>query len=108
MGAHFFLRIHENSDLQQVAQQFPGTVIATSIQASRNLFEIPLSGPTAFVFGNEGAGLSRELIQAVDENIVIPMPGKTESLNAAAAAAICFFEKVRQDKVLAAANLGTK
>jgi len=48
------------------------------------------------------------LIQAVDENIVIPMPGKTESLNAAAAAAICFFEKVRQDKVLAAANLGTK
>jgi TrmH family RNA methyltransferase len=108
MGAHFFLRIHENSDLQQVAQQFPGTVIATSIQASRNLFEIPLSGPTAFVFGNEGAGLSKELIQAVDENIVIPMPGKTESLNAAAAAAICFFEKVRQDKVFAAANLGTK
>ena len=87
MGAHFFLRIHENSDLQQVAQQFPGTVIATSIQASRNLFEIPLSGPTAFVFGNEGAGLSKELVQAVDENIVIPMPGKTESLNAAAAAA---------------------
>ncbi len=108
MGAHFFLRIHEDSDLQKVARQFPGTVIATSIQATRNLFEIPLAGPTAFVFGNEGAGLSKKMIQASDENIIIPMPGKTESLNAAAAAAICFFEKVRQDKAFAAAGIGTK
>lgn len=110
MGAHFFLRIHENSDLQKIAQQFPGTVVATSIQASKNLFEISLVGPTAFVFGNEGAGLSKEILQTVDENIVIPMPGKTESLNAAAAAAICFFEKVRQDRASAtlATGIGTK
>lgn len=109
MGAHFFLNIHENSDLQNVAQQFPGTVIATSIQASKNLFEISLAGPVAFVFGNEGAGLSKEMIQAADENIVIPMPGKTESLNAAAAAAICFFEKVRQDSAaLTSGGIGTK
>ncbi|HLP82369.1 MAG TPA: RNA methyltransferase [Nitrosomonas sp.] len=99
MGAHFFLRIHENSDLQTVAAQFAGMVITTSIQASKNLFEISLAGPIAFVFGNEGAGLSKEIIKACDENISIPMPGKTESLNAAAAAAICFFEKVRQDSV---------
>jgi len=97
MGAHFFLRIHENCDLQTIAAQFSGTVIATSIQASKNLFEISLAGSIAFVFGNEGAGLSTEIIKACDENISIPMPGKTESLNAAAAAAICFFEKVRQD-----------
>jgi TrmH family RNA methyltransferase len=109
MGAHFFLRIHENSDLQMIALQFAGTVVATSIQATRNLFEIPLSGPVAFVFGNEGAGLSKEMVQAADENIVIPMPGKTESLNAAAAAAICFFEKVRQDKTTGASPaIGTK
>jgi TrmH family RNA methyltransferase len=36
------------------------------------------------------------------------MPGKTESLNVAAAAAICFFEKVRQDKLAAATGIGTK
>lgn len=96
MGAHFFLQLHENCDLPQIARQFPGTVIATSIQASKSLFEVPLMGATAFVFGNEGGGLSEEMIQAADENISIPMPGKTESLNAAAAAAICFFEKVRQ------------
>lgn len=108
MGAHFFLRIHENCDLQKVAQQFSGTVIATSIQVTRNLFEISLTGPTAFIFGNEGAGLSKEMIQAAHENIAIPMPGKTESLNVAAAAAICFFEKVRQDKLAAATGIGTK
>jgi len=98
MGAHFLLRIHENYDLQKAAQEFPGTVIATSIQATKNLFEISLAGPTAFVFGNEGAGLTKEMIRAANENISIPMPGKTESLNAAAAAAICFFEKVRQNR----------
>ncbi len=109
MGAHFFLRIHENCDLQKVAQEFSGTVIATSIQATKTLFEISLAGPTAFVFGNEGAGLSKEMIQAANENISIPMPGKTESLNAAAAAAICFFEKVRQDRAsLEFSSIGTK
>lgn len=109
MGAHFFLHIYENSDLPKIAQKFCGTVIATSLQATRNLFEISLVGPIAFVFGNEGTGLSEEIIQAADENISIPMPGKTESLNAAAAAAICFFEKVRQDRELKApSNIGTK
>lgn len=109
MGAHFLLRIHEDCDLQKIAQQFDGTVIATSIQATKNLFEISLTGPTAFVFGNEGAGLSKEMIRMADENIAIPMPGKTESLNAAAAAAICFFEKLRQDKVSAPyPAIGTK
>jgi len=109
MGAHFFLRIHESCDLQKSAQQFAGTVIATSIQATKTLFEISLAGPTAFVFGNEGAGLSKEMIQVASENISIPMPGKTESLNAAAAAAICFFEKVRQDRASTEfSSIGTK
>ncbi len=109
MGAHFFLHIHEDSDLKQIAQQFTGTVVATSIQATKSLFEVSLAGPTAFIFGNEGAGLSAEMIHAAHTNIAITMPGKTESLNVAAAAAICFFEKVRQDKSSArASDVGTK
>ena len=108
MGAHFFLRIHENCDLLEIAAQFDGTVIATSLQATRNLFEISLVGPIAFVFGNEGSGLSKEMMQVADENIAIPMPGQTESLNVAAAAAICFFEKVRQDRIAAFRGIGTK
>ena len=103
------MRIHANCDLPEMALQFDGTVIATSLQATKNLFEISLTGPTAFVFGNEGAGLSKEILQAADEKIAIAMPGKIESLNAAAAAAICFFEKVRQDSgSMASRGIGTK
>ena len=55
-----------------------------------------LTGPIAFVFGNEGVGLSDAVLQVITDEISIPMPGGTESLNAAAAAAVCFFERVRQ------------
>lgn len=96
MGAHFSLRIYEKSDLANIARTFNGKVIATSLKAKTSLYQTALTGPIAFVFGNEGVGLSDEVLAAVNEQVVIPMPGGTESLNAAAAAAVCFFERVRQ------------
>lgn len=96
MGAHFHLTIHENSDLVKAARDFSGQVIATALNAGKTLFELDLSGPTAFVIGNEGAGISAQLLECADSIATIPMPGAAESLNAAAAAAICFFERVRQ------------
>ena len=96
MGAHFLLRIHEQSDLAHIASTFDGKVIATSLQAKMSLYQTTLTGAVAFVFGNEGAGLSDKILAVASEHVVIPMPGGTESLNAAAAAAICFFERVRQ------------
>ncbi|MEO6823611.1 MAG: RNA methyltransferase [Nitrosospira sp.] len=98
MGAHFLLRIHERSDLVEVARKFSGKVVATSLKAKTSLYQTRLTGPVAFVFGNEGMGLSEALLKATNEQISIPMPGDIESLNAAAAAAICFFERVRQRK----------
>lgn len=96
MGAHFQLSIHENSDLVAAARNFTGQVVATTLGAEKTLFSLDLSGPTAFVIGNEGAGISEDLQAATDSKVMIPMPGAVESLNAAAAAAICFFERVRQ------------
>ncbi len=96
MGAHFHLAIHENSDLVAAAQNFPGQVVATTLDAENTLFNLDLTGPTAFIIGNEGAGISENLLEAADSMAMIPMPGAAESLNAAAAAAICFFERVRQ------------
>tara|TARA_R110002073_G_scaffold55010_3_gene141275 strand:+ start:2650 stop:3465 length:816 start_codon:yes stop_codon:yes gene_type:complete len=96
MGAHFLLRIYERSNLLAVAQQFKGQLITTSPQARKSLYQTQLTGPVAFIFGNEGTGLSDEVFRLANEQITIPMPGKTESLNAAAAAAVCFFERVRQ------------
>jgi len=96
MGAQFQLALHEQADLVTAARNFRGKVIATSLAASDSLYALDLTGPSAFVFGNEGAGLSDEILACATHRIRIPMPGQVESLNAAAAAAICLFERVRQ------------
>ena len=50
-----------------------------------------LSRPTAWVFGNEAAGLSESVVQACDQVVGIPIYGSAESLNLATAAAICLY-----------------
>lgn len=96
MGAHFSLALQEESDLEKVARNFPGKVLATSLDARKSLYECDLTGAIAFIIGNEGAGISPGLLKASSEIVLIPMPGGTESLNAGAAAAVCLFERVRQ------------
>ena len=96
-GAHFFLSIHENVPLAEVARRAQGKVVATQPRARGSLFEADLRGPVAWLFGNEAAGLSGEAGSLATEQVRIPMPGKAESLNVAAAAAICLFEQIRQN-----------
>ena len=62
----------------------------------KRLYDVDMTGPTAILIGNEGAGLSPELVAAATHRVTIPMPGKVESLNAAAAGAICLFDMARQ------------
>jgi TrmH family RNA methyltransferase len=61
-----------------------------------SLYAQDLSKPTAFIIGNEGAGLSDKVVQASSHQISIPMRQNLESLNAGAAAAVCLFERARQ------------
>jgi TrmH family RNA methyltransferase len=96
MGAHFSLNIHEQVDLVHLAQCFAGQVIATTLSGADSIYHTDLRGSTAFVFGNEGSGLSEKILKVVNRRVMIPMSNHTESLNVAAAAAICLFEKVRQ------------
>lgn len=94
-GAHFKLPLIERADLAEVARGFSGQVLAASLHGSP-LYDVDLSGPVVFMIGNEGAGLSQALLESATRQVSIPMPGGIESLNAAAAAAVCLFEKVRQ------------
>jgi len=96
-GAHFFLTIHENVPLAEVARRVQGKIVATQPRAHTSLFDCDLRGPVAWLFGNEAAGLSGEAGSLAQEQVRIPMPGKAESLNVAAAAAICLFEQIRQN-----------
>ncbi len=58
------------------------------------------NSPTAIIMGNEGNGVSQELLDIVDRKVYIPMSGKAESLNVASAAAIILYEANRQRAIL--------
>ena len=96
MGGHFVLSIHESADLPAVAAAFQGNLLAGSLAAKTSLYDCDLRGKLAFAAGNEGAGLSESLLALSSQTFTIPMPGKVESLNVAAAAAVCLFEAARQ------------
>jgi TrmH family RNA methyltransferase len=97
-GAHFFLAIHERAALPEVAASHPGTVATTDVRDGTPLFDADLRGPVAWIFGSEGGGVTPELAAAANLRVRIPMPGPVESLNVAAAAAICLFEQTRQQR----------
>lgn len=95
-GAQFQLAIHEGCDLPGFLQTYRGTGVVTSLDATQSLYGAQLEGPLAWVFGSEGQGVSGPVQAAAKLVLRIPMPGETESLNVAAAAAICLFEVVRR------------
>ena len=94
-GAQFYVPIIEGVDIVSAMQNFAGNTYATTMQGE-SLYAQDLTLPTAFVIGNEGAGLSAKTLLAASHQISIPMHQHLESLNAAAAAAICLFERARQ------------
>ncbi|NNM81337.1 MAG: RNA methyltransferase [Burkholderiales bacterium] len=96
MGAHFMIGIHCDFRLEEFVSGFSGKTVAMALEESSSLYELDLSGQIAFLIGNEGAGISDELLSLATFRAKIPMPGKMESLNAASAAAICLFERTRQ------------
>ena len=98
-GAHFHLELYEDVDLATWGAGFVasgGRLAATVARGGTPVFDAPLGGRVAVAIGNEGAGLSAGLLALASCRVTIPMPGGTESLNAAAAAAVCLFECVRQ------------
>ena len=73
-------------------------VYATALyEDSKTLGDIELRACDCFVIGNEGHGLSDSAVRACDASVIIPMREDAESLNAAAAAAICIWETVRAE-----------
>ena len=69
---------------------------AAKVGASLSPWEVDWCQPIALLVGNEGAGLPEELVRGADARVHIPMARGVESLNAAAAAAVLFYEAYRQ------------
>lgn len=95
-GAHFALAIHEDADLGAFMADYRGTTAVTCLDDATPLYDACWDGPLAWVFGAEGQGVRGELLAAARLRIRIPMPGAVESLNVAAAAAVCLFEALRR------------
>lgn len=96
MGAHFKLQILENQDLNEVILKVETPIFATSLQAEKSIYDENFTTKTAWIFGNEGAGVSLELLSKVKNQVIIPQVGEIESLNVAMAATVCLAEQARQ------------
>ncbi len=88
MGAQFGLQLHEGMATSDVLS-LGMPLVATSSHGGAPLHTLQLPRPHAWLMGNEGAGVSVELMQQAQLKAMIAQPGGEESLNAAAAAAIC-------------------
>jgi TrmH family RNA methyltransferase len=90
MGAHFSLRLAEG--LQDDAlDALTVPLLAASSHAPTALPEVRLPFPCAWLLGHEGQGVSPSLVARCAQTLRIPQPGGEESLNVAAAAAICLY-----------------
>jgi TrmH family RNA methyltransferase len=69
---------------------------ATKVGASLSPWEVDWRQPIALLVGNEGAGLPEDIVRGTDARVHIPMARGVESLNAAAAVAVLFYEGYRQ------------
>ena len=95
MGAHFALGLHEGLD-ETALQVLVVPLLATSSHAGQSLPDAPLPWPCAWVMGHEGQGVSTTLLARCALQLRIPQPGGEESLNVAAAAAVCLYESQRR------------
>lgn len=82
-GVRFFAAVAPDSD-------------AANGQAILPAADTDLAGVCALMIGNEGAGLSADLLAVADQLITIPTPGRVESLNAAVAGSLLLYEVARQ------------
>ena len=89
MGAHFALDLFEGLDVDSALASLETPVVCTSSHQGGLLQLQPLPWPCAWAFGHEGQGLSDELLRRCCVTVRIGQPGGEESLNVAAAAAIC-------------------
>jgi TrmH family RNA methyltransferase len=94
-GAHFGLRLIEGLAADDLAA-LAVPLVATSSHTGQVLHRVALPSPCAWVMGHEGQGVSPALMARCALTVGIPQPGGEESLNVAAAAAICLYESERQ------------
>lgn len=96
MGGHFAIQVRQEKALDPAFAAFKGNLLCTVSADGTPITQAELREPLGWVFGAEGRGLSQETLQRATRRIMIPLAPGVESLNVAAAAAICFYEASRK------------
>ena len=99
VGEWFRIPVATQQNLTTVVQQHRQQgiqVIATTSTATKNYWQLDFHRPSLILLGNEGAGLSTQLIALADEQVKIPLGNGVESLNVAIATALLLYEAKRQ------------
>jgi TrmH family RNA methyltransferase len=96
MGAHRYLTFYEGQSIDAVTSNIGAPLLATTMSAEHSLYSIEerLQKPVAWVFGNEGQGVSPGLLEQATL-IRVPQNPQLESLNVASTAAVCLYETLR-------------
>ena len=99
MGSLFRLNVVEVEDLPKTLKELSenGMAILAGVPDSKaeKLTEVDMSGGVVAIIGNEGNGITEETCAVATKLVTIPMKGRAESLNAAAAASIIIWEMMR-------------
>ncbi|MET7331323.1 RNA methyltransferase [Nonomuraea sp. NPDC005650] len=74
-------------------------VLAADGAGKHTLDDVDLTGPTAWIFGNEAWGLPEDVLAEADDVVRVPIYGQAESLNLATAAAVCLYSSARAQRV---------
>ena len=98
MGAQHILTTYENIDLASVIADATIPVYAVTANTTTTVYDEDLTRSCAWLIGSESQGVSKELLNLQIKKISIPQVVGTESLNVAAATAICLFEQCRQQR----------
>ena len=99
MGAIFRVNVIVVNDIVKTLKEMKKhkfKILATSLETDNNIYDIDYN-KKVLVIGNEANGVSKEVLELADEKVKIPMPGKTESLNASVATAIILYEAMRKN-----------
>ncbi len=99
MGSAFRLPVVRSRALAALIAEWRSAgvrIVATTPRGGESMYNVDFTKPMALLLGGEGSGLPEDLAAAADTRVSIPMHGGIESLNAAVAAAVLFFEAQRQ------------
>lgn len=92
MGAHFALQVKTVTSLEDELERFAGRIACAVPRNGVPLRDADLGDPLGWLFGAEGQGVSAAAARHADLKVTVPMASGSESLNVAAAAAICLYE----------------